>query len=613
MTNEGAEAPSPEALLKALEHDEVLIRTSFERAGVFGRAAALFHDAGDSVAARRAGLIGLLFRLVALRRNVRAENDGERFVDFYYRGEDRIPAPLLEAATLDLFEESLRGSSNPVHRARYADYLWVRRGDYRHAVEAADAYLTAAPVYAAREWTEDEADALERAAELALTLSDTRRAELAKEACFRAAGRLLRQDVRPDAPAALEALTTLQIFRRPGLSGEDHERVVALAEEAIQLCEAAGDLRLQREYLQLLPQSLEKLGRQTDAQRARERRAESLEREAAESDSNLVALRLYQEAAQAYGQAGMADKVKAVKRRLTEVGTAAEADLHPITVEMAVPRAALEEWVIQLSRLDLDEALDVLARTRRFVPRLEDVVKTASERRANHPIQYMVSRMTLDDRGRIVSSTGERPEHAAEEQSIADAYAFALTFRGMELSLAFDVLEAERGLKCEHLEACFRRAPLISSATQGMISVGLERYFAQDYVSALHVLTPHLEEAIRGVLPLLGEDTRSIHQGATREKPLEEVLRVPQLRAVLSEDLSTYLQSLLVDRRHINLRNAVAHGLLTFDNCTRARAQSVIHALLMLTSFVVVPAAMEEVGEAEQSVKDRGSEEGANQ
>ncbi|HEY8744731.1 MAG TPA: DUF4209 domain-containing protein [Chloroflexota bacterium] len=124
-------------------------------------------------------------------------------------------------------------------------------------------------------------------------------------------------------------------------------------------------------------------------------------------------------------------------------------------------------------------------------------------------------------------------------------------------------------------------------ATVEVVQVGIDRYFAEDYVSALHILVPQLEDAIRRILAILGVATTSFRDGVTQEKTLDSVLSTAELRQTLGEDLTTYLQYLLVGQRADNLRNKVAHGLVKKPGCSREVTQQILHCYVLLANFAV--------------------------
>jgi hypothetical protein len=66
-------------------------------------------------------------------------------------------------------------------------------------------------------------------------------------------------------------------------------------------------------------------------------------------------------------------------------------------------------------------------------------------------------------------------------------------------------------------------------------------------------------------------------------KNMNDVLRDEQMRTVLTENLWRYLEVVYVDKRGMNLRNNLAHGLLAPNVFNRYVADRVFHTLLALS------------------------------
>jgi hypothetical protein len=66
-------------------------------------------------------------------------------------------------------------------------------------------------------------------------------------------------------------------------------------------------------------------------------------------------------------------------------------------------------------------------------------------------------------------------------------------------------------------------------------------------------------------------------------KNINDILADDRIKHVLTENLWRYLQVFLADKRGLNLRTRVAHGLISIDECRRPVADQVFHAMLALS------------------------------
>jgi hypothetical protein len=112
----------------------------------------------------------------------------------------------------------------------------------------------------------------------------------------------------------------------------------------------------------------------------------------------------------------------------------------------------------------------------------------------------------------------------------------------------------------------------------------LERYFAEDFISALHILTPRIEQMLKSAFEQAGLPPVAVpSQRQFREQTFGDFLRREEVRRALGEPIWYYLNYALVDERVWNLRNEVAHGWISAVDCNRVTVQVVLFAILLLT------------------------------
>jgi Domain of unknown function (DUF4209) len=122
--------------------------------------------------------------------------------------------------------------------------------------------------------------------------------------------------------------------------------------------------------------------------------------------------------------------------------------------------------------------------------------------------------------------------------------------------------------------------------------VGFERYFAGDFVSAIHILTPHLEDILRRLLEKCKKPTTAWRKGNTfHEIDLGVVLDQLEQLPVFKPNLIEYIRVFLMEQSGYNLRNRVGHGLVSIEECNDTRAVILIHLLLIMKRFVLTTSA----------------------
>ena len=97
----------------------------------------------------------------------------------------------------------------------------------------------------------------------------------------------------------------------------------------------------------------------------------------------------------------------------------------------------------------------------------------------------------------------------------------------------------------------------------GLLGKALFAGYRDDFVTALHLLVPQIENFVREVLKQAGVETKTLdNDGIENEKAMGSLIQEPKANEVFGEDLAFELNSLFCDPAGPNLRNKVAHGLL---------------------------------------------------
>lgn len=129
-------------------------------------------------------------------------------------------------------------------------------------------------------------------------------------------------------------------------------------------------------------------------------------------------------------------------------------------------------------------------------------------------------------------------------------------------------------------------SPLFADSKDGLLRDGLEAYQQGDSVKAIHVLVPQVEHILRNFLGRLGIPTRKTARrqpGITDAKNMNDVLADARMKEKLTENLWRYLAVVYVDRRGLNLRNDLAHGLAPRARFSKGTSDRVLHTLLALS------------------------------
>jgi len=553
-------------------------KSMVQRSNLFQRAHEMLFEAGNSGVAQEARWDVLLFGLFPRRHDLYPQ----RYLGPMATFSDGAMAPDPRAfppEAVEYFRRRADSVRNPVLRARYADFLWDETGEHQFARQAATAHVECVQVYLSGEQAHHGMESLRRALELSAALSDKELLGRTREYVVQTVERMVAVRGQVELAWGLEGIHALLQSRR----WRDRKmlaRLVEAARQGTQFCRETEGLHLERSFLEAEAALLSRLGDAEGAQHARAERAASFEREGdSQSDSGLIAAHCYQQAAQAYSDIGMAPShLNRLKLKIDDAYGRAGAEMGTIQWEVTIDFGEFDKSLEGLKQVACPGCVMALAADESLIPDWEESKRLSKEIGQKHPLQQIIPRDTLRGRRRVAraSTDDELREEAALRQ-----YSIDLGLRQAYLSRAFTILRRDAHLSEDNITAVLSECPLVGDRLD-ILARGVERYFAGDWISCIHVLVPQIEQILRNLLQALGLPTTKIQGDVTREKDLDDILSTPEVREVLGERTARYFEFVLIHQRGWNLRHDVAHGLRGPDEFTQAVADVVLHLVLRL-------------------------------
>ena len=155
------------------------------------------------------------------------------------------------------------------------------------------------------------------------------------------------------------------------------------------------------------------------------------------------------------------------------------------------------------------------------------------------------------------------------------------------LHIALERAKEQWKLDADSLFTWLIQSPLIPRSAHGLLRIGIEAWFAEDHLKAIHLLVPQVEAALREWLVLLGEspmqpDTDS---GGFKAIGMGQVLHTDSFKSKVDSTLRLHLKALYTDPKGLNLRNRIAHGLASPELLNRGASNWVIHSLLAIRTY----------------------------
>ena len=455
-------------------------------------------------------------------------------------------------------------------RSRLLDATWDRLRDPKAAREAVGSYLTAADgLFDPEHWTEYVAR-MERAARLARQLRDT---DLLDGVLKEVENRVVELDGSDPLYLSCRLVDILHFFRRG-----DPAAMRDIAAKGARLAEGSGDFERARIWHELVGRSCRRAGDDEGERAARIAVAASLQRQAEQASDpgqELVASHFFERAHEAYRNIpGMRAQTEKVYAQLREAQRRSVQLMGPITTKipnMSELISRARDWVAGKSQREALLALATVVQVTNF----GHETKTARESMAKYPLQGLFGGVTVDHSGRVVGRTRSAFTTDPKELELA---LWERVVRGVDLGYqvdsqtgivpAINQLNFEHSLGLEDMVDLVVHNPFVPPGHEELFARGFLAGFRWNLAESLSILVPQLENSLRHVLAGAGNEvtTRDKHglqnfvqMGTMLSKHRQD------LEAILGTDIVQELRVLFVDQNGADLRNRIAHGLMSHE------------------------------------------------
>jgi hypothetical protein len=194
-----------------------------------------------------------------------------------------------------------------------------------------------------------------------------------------------------------------------------------------------------------------------------------------------------------------------------------------------------------------------------------------------HPLQALFSATHMSRDGRVIARRpGMNLGDTASDENEAVVWAEMVRHYCMELGLvvqgdilpSLEILHLEHGIREADFVGVCSHSPIVPHGREQLFGKGLFAGYEKDFASALHLLVPQIEHAVRWHLKSRGVKTTNLdNNGIENENGLSALMELPEIKQVFGEDLAFELKALFCDAFGPNLRNEIAHGLLDYESC----------------------------------------------
>ncbi len=489
---------------------------------------------------------------------------GLRFLD----GRRTVSVDDFENQHLDLLSQILPEIDDALFKARVGDLLWLTKQEYQGAVHAIEGYLEA--VEYVPDWS--QLNLIQRSTQLANNLGK-------KNPLFKKVQDFL--EARIDLSEAISTNKTYLIEFLLSMNAVDTNKYIPIVEKLAKEAESAGHWNFAH-LKWILVSRLYRYAKDEESDRdARMKSAETLVSDA-ESDSannrNMVAAAKIGDAIGIYRQIGgekASLRVSELHKLLLtyESLSVTEMGWVNVPIDNEIQQLIHQVRIESRERVKGKSFLDALFELARitFPPTLEDVEKETKIRIKSKVISYIIRQNRVDEEGKVKAvQPGINPSEEIINKQLRP-YALETANRHRETSVLCNIDPALEQIRLEHgfisrfqMYEILWDNPFVPFDRLEIYSRGLIAGFRGDYILALHLLLPQLENSLRRILKLYG----AVPSGYSDERIQQDytlggLLRMPELVVLLGKDAVFDLQGLLAEPLGANLRNVALHGLMS--------------------------------------------------
>ena len=488
---------------------------------------------------------------------------------------------------LAFFEAAVDVVDDPWIKARLADLLWMdsRTKNYRFATAAIDSYTETAA--GPPPWPMAVTECMKRAASLARMLGAGAGSRLV-DLQTKVENAIQSGDVR-DGYFILRLADVLAITNMSDsqcdLVGEKLASLGALFAEG-------NELHVARDYVTSAAEWFGKSGNAAKQTETTVDLAEFWAKEAAGhvsedppgylvgSDCYVKAIHVYQTISGAQRDAYQVDqRISELRNLLTKSHEMVDREFATISTEPIDVTDIAEAARDAVRNLDLNSALYAFGGLTRIS--CEKLRKQAIEHLTGSALLTMIPKVHLDHDGRVIARSPALlgPEPTEDDVTVISAQMAQLyglrvmTAVSACILPALDLLTVEHPLTQTDFINLARKSPIVPSGRAILFGKALFFGYESDYATAVHLLTPQIENLVRVHLKQAGAVTTYLDQdGIETENGLSALIEVPKAKEIFGEDIAYEIKALFCERFGPNLRNNVAHGLLDDYQCQTADA-----------------------------------------
>lgn len=288
----------------------------------------------------------------------------------------------------------------------------------------------------------------------------------------------------------------------------------------------------------------------------------------------LRAVNFYQKGIMLYRNNGETNKAEVAQKRLVEIQKEIPKIMVPCSVELDI-KGVIDNLKVNMEGLSFEESVIRLTQMLVF-EKQEDIKKCVIEELKNNPISHLFGKSLINAQGQTVLALHPLDIHNPEKDlKLLELHMYQNALEKQKVAgdiwvkNALIIIRDKFVIDKSMVEFLVKDNPIIPNGRERIFQSGLYMFLNGDYYEALHILTPQVENLFKNIAREVGGLTVTLeNDGSSMEKVLSSILSLPELVDCYDNDILFTFRGLLNEQAGANIRNEIAHGIISEYACS---------------------------------------------
>lgn len=334
-----------------------------------------------------------------------------------------------------------------------------------------------------------------------------------------------------------------------------------------------------------------------------------------EDETNIVSIDFCRNALKIYKKLNDKDKVKELEKRFSKLKKNIKLAKVSQEIDLTEMMQEYRKYAEELTDKESFVIINSLMNDKSLLPTLNQVEKLANETIKQSFLSFLANTSIIDSKGNTSQHFNDKEEYEYFQKLQNYQFSLQLSYSNLIREIIFLGIKKEKlnastfflfleqnswlGKELEMSSNSGRLTPycwlaLIAPALNDYF-INLEFYFSNkknypNFILCIDSLSVKIEGMLRDICEFIGITTFELkadkkERTISQEKDIHKLLYEPELAKLIDKDDLFFFKFLLIEKAGYNLRNKVAHSLMTFNDYNLDYMNLLIMAVLKLGKY----------------------------